>query len=451
MAPLTPCRWREVHQDGTLQCNSVRFIAPPNHVSAGFCGTCCYADHEPVVSLRGPHIAHAGGPSSIAVATLYTPEIADYGALTAGVLTAYARRHGYSSIVATAALDGDRPPSWSKLLLVERYLLEHPECQWILWIDADALITNPTRRIESLLDNDTDFLAAEDLAPSPMNMGVFLARNCPSVLDLLRRAYRKVQYLNHPWWEQPAVVEALGESGKELRTRIVPRRLFNLFPGEHQSGNFVLHFAGSTHEEKLQGIRKAVLASSASLHSDVLCFNKARHPSSMDLSHNVFLAGCVLSKKPVQILELGIGPAYISWALIRALAYNGKGKLTCVDCFADWNGNEPDHIEGLRLAGVEVIATTEESFVRDCSSGSFDMLISDADHGHTHEWLEHQLRIVKPGGFLFFHDTNNSMFPNLRAMVTQVQHLPHYHFVENSRADENCSRGFLFVIKVGTQ
>ena len=178
-----------------------------------------------------------------------------------------------------------------------------------------------------------------------------------------------------------------------------------------------------------------------------VAFPPPPHPFSVDLAHCAFVSGCVLSKKPDRVLELGIGPGYLSRALLDALAYNRKGALTCVDGFFDTHGIEPAHVEPLRRAGAEVVVSTEEAFVKACPSESFDMLVSDADHGRSQEWLDDHLRIVKPGGFLFFHDTNNAMFPNLGAIVEQVARLPHHHFTANSRPDESCERGLLFVMK----
>jgi hypothetical protein len=262
MTDLPVCRWREHRRDGALYCRSEKYVGPPNRVDADFCLSCGYRDHEPAAKAIGNCLPAAAG-ARIAVATLYTPEIADIGVLTSEVLCAYAARHGYAALIATRLIDESRPASWSKLLLVEHYLARTPSCEWVMWIDADAVVTNPAQKVEDLIDQEVDFLAAEDLPPSPINLGVFLVRNCPAALDLLRRAYAKVQYIHHPWWEQPAVAEALRESGARLRSRVVSRRLFNSFAGEHQEGDFILHFAGCPREMKLAGLRKAVPAALA--------------------------------------------------------------------------------------------------------------------------------------------------------------------------------------------
>jgi hypothetical protein len=214
-----------------------------------------FADEETMPLLRP--LTTRPSQARFAIATLFTPEIADLGRRTSRVMALYAKRHSYKAIICKATIDASRPPAWSKLLLIERYLAENPACAWLMWIDADAVITDPTRRLEDLVDDNVDFLAAQDQGPGLINAGVFLVRNCPAVFDMFRRAYAKVQYIHHPWWEQLALAEAMRECAPALRARVVSRRLFNSFANEYQQGDFIIHFAGFSPEEKLAGVMEA--------------------------------------------------------------------------------------------------------------------------------------------------------------------------------------------------
>lgn len=185
------------------------------------------------------------------------------------------------------------------------------------------------------------------------------------------------------------------------------------------------------------------------------CFNlilnyNNNNKFAIDRCHNIFLIGALLSKKPENILELGIGTAYVTLSIIHAIAYNKKGRLTSVDNFSDWEGQEPEGIKKIREAGVNVVAPVEEKeFVSNCASDTYDFLISDADHFNSGLWVNNHLRITQHDGFMFFHDTNlKEMFPNLALIEKRIKELglPYYHFTENSRPDENCERGWLFVI-----
>ncbi|MGA3066020.1 MAG: class I SAM-dependent methyltransferase [Tepidisphaeraceae bacterium] len=170
------------------------------------------------------------------------------------------------------------------------------------------------------------------------------------------------------------------------------------------------------------------------------------HPGAIDAAHVTLLLGAIMSLKPERVLELGVGSGYATWAIIGALQHNGRGKLVCVDNWFDTEGKEPPFAADIRGAGAEIIVDSEEHFVRNCPTDSFDLLLSDADHFHSGSWLGEHLRIVRDGGFLFFHDTNNPQFPSVQSVVAQISRLPHYHFTKSSRPDERCQRGWLWVV-----
>jgi predicted O-methyltransferase YrrM len=181
-------------------------------------------------------------------------------------------------------------------------------------------------------------------------------------------------------------------------------------------------------------------------------FDHTGNSVAIDRCHNIFMMGALLSKKPDDILELGIGSGYVTISLIHGLRYNGKGRLTCVDNWTDARGSVMDDLAvDLRRLGVTVVAPVEEyQFVSHSTSDAYDFLISDADHVNSGTWVDEHLRIVRSGGFLFFHDTNQlDEFPNMALILERVRELDlfHYHFTETSRPDEQCDRGWLFVIK----
>jgi glycosyltransferase involved in cell wall biosynthesis len=170
----------------------------------------------------------------------------------------------------------------------------------------------------------------------------------------------------------------------------------------------------------------------------------------VDRCHNLFLMGALLSKKPENVLELGIGAGFVTWSLIHALRFNRRGKLTCVDNWFDWGGIEPEGIDEIRAAGVNVVAPImEEEFVKNCPSDAYDFLISDADPFLSGLWVDEHLRITKLDGFMFFHKTNRKEdYPNLQLIEKRIKELGlfYYHFTESSRTDERCTRGWLFAI-----
>jgi mannan polymerase II complex MNN10 subunit len=73
----------------------------------------------------------------------------------------YARTHGYTFMDHNrhqSLLDTSRPPAWSKIKAVQ-YALDTNQCRYVLWLDADVVITNSTIRLEQIIPYD----------PNPMN------------------------------------------------------------------------------------------------------------------------------------------------------------------------------------------------------------------------------------------------------------------------------------------
>ena len=170
----------------------------------------------------------------------------------------------------------------------------------------------------------------------------------------------------------------------------------------------------------------------------------------VDRCHNLFITGAVLSRKPRNVLELGIGTGYLTWSLIYALRYNGMGQLTCVDNWFDWGMTEPGGVDEIRAAGVQVIApVSEEEFVKQSPDDAYDFLISDADQFLSGLWIDDLLRICQDNAFMFFRNTNRQAdLSNLQLIEKRIKELGlhHYHFTETSRDDERCHMGWLFAV-----
>jgi protein-L-isoaspartate O-methyltransferase len=178
-----------------------------------------------------------------------------------------------------------------------------------------------------------------------------------------------------------------------------------------------------------------------------------RNPKAIDLAHNLFLIGAVLAFKPRRLLELGIGTGYVTASLAHAVRYNQVGQLTSVDSWLDTGGKEPEMAAGLRALGVNIVRSGEEEFVRSAPTDAFDILVSDADHERSPQWLDQHMRITRRGGLMFFHDTNQpQIYPALATMESKVAALglPYIHFKEGTRPGELCNRGWLFAINQKT-
>jgi len=174
--------------------------------------------------------------------------------------------------------------------------------------------------------------------------------------------------------------------------------------------------------------------------------NLKNQGATIDICHVYLLFGTLISSKPKNILEIGIGTSLCSNILLKGIEYNGFGTLTCVDNLYDLGGNLPYYILDNMKSKANIIISNEKDFVFNCKDNSYDFLISDGDHNHAGEWVEQIFRIIQPNSFMFFHDVSES-YPNLINYKIEADKLnkPNHLFNISSRFDENCKRGFLMI------
>jgi len=136
----------------------------------------------------------------------------DLLAVSSITFEAYAELHGYDLRLSTELLERGRPAAWSKIALV-RELLEHYD--EVLWVDADAIFLDISEDIAELVRPDKDIYLVEHLWEADdswrsANTGVFLVRSTPWARQFLDRVWAAEQYIDHPWWENAAVLDLLG-------------------------------------------------------------------------------------------------------------------------------------------------------------------------------------------------------------------------------------------------
>ncbi|KAL3813011.1 hypothetical protein ACJIZ3_014279 [Penstemon smallii] len=103
----------------------------------------------------------------------------------------YCRIHGIEIVYNMAHLDKEMAGYWSKLPLLRRLMLSHPEVEWIWWMDSDALFTDMTFEIPFYKYKDYNMvihgypdLLFDQKSWIALNTGSFLFRNSQWSLDL---------------------------------------------------------------------------------------------------------------------------------------------------------------------------------------------------------------------------------------------------------------------------
>jgi predicted O-methyltransferase YrrM len=115
----------------------------------------------------------------------------------------YCQRWGYRWINQTESLDSSRPIAWSK---VRAILGSIDDCDYLVWLDADTVIMNPTLPIELFLlrlPPDRSVMIGSDF--NGLNTGVMFLRSCSAVKDFFAEIDQNRCFSDHIWWEQRAV------------------------------------------------------------------------------------------------------------------------------------------------------------------------------------------------------------------------------------------------------
>ena len=141
---------------------------------------------------------HGSGPSARLLA-LALPGFRDYASL-----------HGYDVVIGSGDAQG-RSASWGKVPLFQRLLTRY---DFVLWIDADALILDASLDLEPIVPADAfqAFVVAE-LAPGrgiAPSMGVWALRAGTRTQRFLTEVWHQDDLVSHRLWEQAAVMRLLG-------------------------------------------------------------------------------------------------------------------------------------------------------------------------------------------------------------------------------------------------
>lgn len=104
----------------------------------------------------------------------------------------YARLHDLEFFYNMATFEKEMSSFWAKLPLLRKMMLNHPDVEWIWWMDSDAIFTDMTFEMpmekygkNNLIVHGFHNLLFEQQRWIGLNTGSFLIRNCQWSLDLL--------------------------------------------------------------------------------------------------------------------------------------------------------------------------------------------------------------------------------------------------------------------------
>lgn len=165
---------------------------------------------------------------------------------------AYCSKHGYKFVLLSKPISR-RPPSWDKIKAAIWLLWMPTKFDWLFVSDADSLILNTDVRLESFLNSDANLIISRDA--NALNAGNFFIRSSAWASDFLRELWDLEQFINHPWWENAALMHAVTTNPAHMeRIAVVDQNLFNSYVDTYRPGDFLIHFAGTREPAKLEAL-----------------------------------------------------------------------------------------------------------------------------------------------------------------------------------------------------
>lgn len=145
-----------------------------------------------------------------AIATFGSGPSARLLELSLPVLRQYAELHGYEVVIGLGDARG-RPSAWGKVPFLRELLTRH---EFVLWLDADTLILDPSVDVESVVPvNAFQAFAVAQLASgkgrSPLT-GVWALRAGQRSQSFLAEVWQQDDLIAHRLWEQAAFMRLLG-------------------------------------------------------------------------------------------------------------------------------------------------------------------------------------------------------------------------------------------------
>ena len=161
-----------------------------------------------------------------AVASINLPNYQDLADLTDQTKREYCERYGYKFFVLKETRYSP-VMGFNKIHYVADLFKQHPEIEWLLFSECDAMITNLATPIHEKIDNDYHFIVPVDRLN--INSGNFLARNSEQGRAYLQMIIDKepeygwkvvpiTLVVTHPDFGQVGVKTDIHNEGKSSKT-----------------------------------------------------------------------------------------------------------------------------------------------------------------------------------------------------------------------------------------
>jgi hypothetical protein len=183
----------------------------------------------------------------IIVTQFYTNNV-PYAKFTIEINKKYCNENGYEYYVESDTkkiiekLEG-RSITWYKPHLIKSILLDNPDCDYVLFLDMDAIITNNNKKIEDFIEENVSIIMTKDYGPSLVNAGVMIVKNDEFSKKFLEDWWligeEYPQYKTGLWHDQTCIGLLYQTLEKKEKFSIIENHELNA--STHNGNEFIFH------------------------------------------------------------------------------------------------------------------------------------------------------------------------------------------------------------------
>lgn len=361
----------------------------------------------------------------IVVCQFYTNNIS-YGEYTEKINSEYCKRNNYTYYVEKnesliKEKCKDRSFHWYKPHLVQNIIKDNPECEYILYMDMDAVFINHYRKIEEFISEGVSVLMTEDHGFCMVNTGVILFKNDQYTIEVLENWWHSgeelPEYKQKFWWDQSVIKPIFERLKDKSKFKIIPNHDFN--SRVFDKNKFIFHaFAyGQLANRTLDNVYYNILDIKRPKYSTLLEMAPS-YGTDKHYEHNYFelVYDRVLSPLKYQVktfMEIGVfnGDSIMLW---RDFFENAK--IIGIEKFLENTLNAVGDVNLNRIKLLKFDCSLEEDLKKLSSLYSdVDIILDDASH----KMLDQQLTFsylfssLKSGGVYIIEDLHTSFEVNM--------------------------------------
>lgn len=175
----------------------------------------------------------------------------------------YCKKHNYDFIEDPSLVkEHDREVQWTKILLIQKYLQFNSNYyDYVVWIDADTLIMNDEKTIESFIQN---LMQTKDIMYSNdnngyINNGIIFIKNTPFALEYFKETWKHTGEICREQGSMDLLYRINWNNCRSFISVTQNLREYNSFWFTYEYGQFLLHFPGCGEPNRLPNSLKRMM------------------------------------------------------------------------------------------------------------------------------------------------------------------------------------------------